>query len=68
MLTPLRNALRIAHDSLADAVRITPGWLLLCATLVLIQAVLPGAQVVLLQNLIDGLASGRGPAESESAR
>ena len=61
MLAPLRNAFRTAHDSLADAVRITPGWLLLCATLVLVQAVLPGAQVVLLQHLIDGLTTdGRG--------
>ena len=57
MFTALRHAFRAARDSLTDAVRVTPGWLLLCSTLVLIHAVLPGAQVVLLQSLIDGLAT-----------
>ncbi len=57
MFTALRYAFRTARDSLTDAVRVTPGWLLLCSTLVLIQAVLPGAQVVLLRSLIDGLAT-----------
>jgi len=55
MLVPLRDALRTARESLTDAVRVTPGWLSLYSTLVLVQAVLPGAQVVLLRNLIDGL-------------
>ncbi len=46
-------AFRTARESLSDAARITPGWLLLCSALVLIQAALPGAQVVLLERLID---------------
>lgn len=58
MLAPLRAAFRTARDSLSDAVRVTPGWLLLCSVLVLIQAVLPGLQVMLLQQLIDSLAWG----------
>ena len=58
MLSPLRNALRTARDSLADAARITPGWLLLCAALVLIEAALPGAQVVLLERPDRRPASG----------
>jgi ATP-binding cassette subfamily B protein len=41
-----------ALRSLYDAARITRGWLLLSSVLVLIQAMLPGAQVVLLENLI----------------
>ena len=61
MLAPLRDAFRTARESLSDAAHITPGWLLLCSTLVLVQAVLPGAQVVLLENLIDGLSAGLSP-------
>ena len=51
MLVPLQDAFRTARDSLSDAARVTPGWLLLCSVLVLVQAVLPGAQVVLLREL-----------------
>lgn len=58
MLSPLRAAFRTARESLSDAVRVTPGWLLLCAILVLIQAILPAAQVVLIEGLIDRLNSG----------
>lgn len=58
MLSPLRAAFRTARESLSDAVRVTPGWLLLSAILVLIQAVLPAAQVVLIEGLIDRLNSG----------
>jgi len=61
VLAPLRDAFRTARESLSDAAHITPGWLLLCSTLVLVQAALPGAQVVLLENLIDGLSAGLSP-------
>jgi ATP-binding cassette subfamily B protein len=40
---------------LVDAARNTPGWLVLSSLLLLIQAVLPGAQVVLLEKVVDSL-------------
>ncbi|TCC66167.1 ABC transporter ATP-binding protein [Kribbella pittospori] len=58
VLTPLWDAFRTARESLSDAVRVAPGWLLFYSTLVLGQAVLPGAQVVLLRRLIEGLDRG----------
>jgi ABC-type multidrug transport system fused ATPase/permease subunit len=59
VLAPLWDAFRTARESVSDAVRVAPAWLLLYSTLVLIQSVLPGAQVVLIENLIDNLADGR---------
>ncbi|WP_233711932.1 ATP-binding cassette domain-containing protein [Kribbella turkmenica] len=47
-------AFRTARESLSDAAGITPGWLLLYCVLVLVQAGLPGAQVVLIEDLIEG--------------
>ncbi|MGW6277998.1 ATP-binding cassette domain-containing protein [Kribbella sp. NPDC055071] len=58
MFVPLRDALSTARESLTDAARVTPGRLTLCSVLVLLQAVLPGLQVVLLQQLIDSFAWG----------
>ncbi|WP_327634003.1 ABC transporter ATP-binding protein/permease [Kribbella sp. NBC_00482] len=47
------DAFRTARDSLIDAVRITPGWLATYSVLQLLLAVLPGAQVVLIRELVD---------------
>ena len=51
----LQVALRTAKESLIDAARNTPGWLALCSLLLLVQAVLPGAQVVLLERVVEHL-------------
>ncbi|MFK4089829.1 ABC transporter ATP-binding protein [Kribbella sp. NPDC020789] len=55
------DAFRTARDSLLDAGRITPGRLALCSVLVLIQAAVPGLQVVLIGGLVDGLSGGDRP-------
>ncbi len=47
------DAFRTARESLTDAVRITPGWLATYSVLQLLLAVLPGAQVVLIRELVD---------------
>lgn len=47
------EAFRTARESVADAVRITPGWLALYSVLQLLLAILPGAQVVLIRDLIE---------------
>ncbi|WP_350276969.1 ABC transporter ATP-binding protein [Kribbella sp. HUAS MG21] len=47
------DAVRTARDSLADAVRITPGRLATYSLLQLVLAVLPGAQVVLIRDLVE---------------
>ncbi|WP_410787661.1 ATP-binding cassette domain-containing protein [Kribbella sp. C-35] len=47
------DAFRTARESLLDAVRITPGWLATYSVLQLLLAILPGAQVVLIQDLVD---------------
>jgi ATP-binding cassette, subfamily B, bacterial len=47
------DAFRTARDSLTDAVRITPGWLATYSVLQLLLAILPGAQVVLIRELVD---------------
>ncbi|GAA0615811.1 ABC transporter ATP-binding protein [Kribbella sandramycini] len=57
----LRDAMRTASNALTDAVRVSPGWLVLCCLLVLVQSVLPGAQVLLISQLVDGLAGGGRP-------
>ncbi|WP_433168311.1 ATP-binding cassette domain-containing protein [Kribbella sp. CA-247076] len=54
-------AFRTARASLSDAARITPGWLLLYSALVLLQAALPGAQVVLIEELLAGGSGAWGP-------
>jgi ATP-binding cassette subfamily B protein len=46
------DAFRTARESLLDAVRITPGWLATYSVLQLLLAILPGAQVVLIQALV----------------
>ncbi|MFI5731559.1 ATP-binding cassette domain-containing protein [Kribbella sp. NPDC051587] len=55
------DAFRTARDSLTDAARVSPGWLTLCSALVLIQAAVPGLQVVLIGGLVDDLTAGRRP-------
>lgn len=50
------DSFRTAKDSLRDAARITPGWLAFCSSLVLAQALLPAAQVVLLESLIEHIS------------
>jgi ATP-binding cassette, subfamily B, bacterial len=52
----LQGALRTSKESLADAAKGTTGWLVLSSLLVLVQACLPGAQVVLLKDLVEALA------------
>lgn len=47
------DAFRTARESLLDAIRVTPGWLATYSILQLLLAVLPGAQVVLIRDLID---------------
>jgi ATP-binding cassette subfamily B protein len=47
------DAFRTARESLADAIRITPGWLTTYSVLQLLLAILPGAQVVLIRDLVD---------------
>ncbi|WP_238155266.1 ATP-binding cassette domain-containing protein [Kribbella soli] len=47
------DAFRTARESLIDALRITPGWLATYSVLQLLLAILPGAQVVLIRDLID---------------
>ncbi|MEU8223184.1 hypothetical protein [Kribbella sp. NPDC048915] len=47
------EAFRTARQPVADAVRITPGWLTLYSVLQLLLAILPGAQVVLIRALIE---------------
>ncbi|MET9272680.1 ABC transporter ATP-binding protein [Kribbella sp. NPDC003557] len=47
------GALRTARESVADAVRVTPGWLALYSVLQLLLAILPGAQVVLIRDLVE---------------
>ncbi|TDW93988.1 hypothetical protein EV137_1286 [Kribbella pratensis] len=47
------DAFRTARESLTDAVRITPGWLTTYSVLQLLLAILPGAQVVLIRDLVD---------------
>lgn len=56
MLDAFRTAYETARDSLVDALRITPAWLTTYAVLQLLLAVLPGAQVVLIRELVE---SGR---------
>ncbi|WP_238151220.1 ATP-binding cassette domain-containing protein [Kribbella sindirgiensis] len=53
------DAFRTARESLVDALRITPGWLATYSVLQLLLAVLPGAQVVLIRELIDSGAVWR---------
>ncbi|HET6737449.1 MAG TPA: ABC transporter ATP-binding protein [Kribbella sp.] len=53
MLDALRTACETARDSLVDALRITPGWLTTYAVLQLLIAILPGAQVVLIRELVE---------------
>ncbi|WP_427894447.1 ATP-binding cassette domain-containing protein [Kribbella sp. GL6] len=48
------DAFRAVRDSLGDAVRITPGRLATYAVLQLLLAILPGAQVVLIRDLVEG--------------
>ncbi|GAB3926605.1 hypothetical protein GCM10029976_021560 [Kribbella albertanoniae] len=55
------EAFRTARDSLVDAARVSPGLLTLCSLLVLAQAALPGAQVVLIGQLVDRLTAGERP-------
>jgi ATP-binding cassette subfamily B protein len=52
----LQGALRTSKEALADAAKGTTGWLVLSSLLVLVQACLPGAQVVLLKDLVEALA------------
>lgn len=52
----LQGALRTSKESLADAAKDTTGWLALSSLLVLVQACLPGAQVVLLKSLVEALS------------
>ncbi|MGW7679923.1 ATP-binding cassette domain-containing protein [Kribbella sp. NPDC054772] len=47
------DAFRTARESLADALRVAPGWLTTYSVLQLFLAVLPGAQVVLIRDLVD---------------
>ncbi|TDO60911.1 ATP-binding cassette subfamily B protein [Kribbella sp. VKM Ac-2571] len=47
------DAFRTARESLTDAIRITPGWLTTYSVLQLLLAILPGAQVVLIRELVD---------------
>lgn len=47
------DAFRTARDSLVDAVRLTPAWLTTYCGLQLLLAILPGAQVVLIRELVD---------------
>ncbi|TWD83553.1 ATP-binding cassette subfamily B protein [Kribbella amoyensis] len=53
----LRLTVRTATDSVRDAARYATSWLVLCSVLTIAQAFLPGAQVVLLQQLINALTS-----------
>jgi ATP-binding cassette subfamily B protein len=55
----LRDSARTARESIVDAGRSSPGWLTVSAILLLAQAVLPAAQVVFLERLVDGLSAGR---------
>ncbi|ADB32020.1 ABC transporter related protein [Kribbella flavida DSM 17836] len=55
----LRDAVRTAGESLTDAATGTPRWLVISAALLLAQAVLPGAQVVLLERVVEMLSEGR---------
>ncbi|MGZ0146597.1 ATP-binding cassette domain-containing protein [Kribbella sp. WER1] len=48
------DAFRAVRDSLTDAVRITPGRLATYSVLQLLLAVLPGMQVVLIRQLVEG--------------
>jgi ATP-binding cassette subfamily B protein len=52
----LQAALRTAKESLVDAVRVAPRWLAFSSLLLLAQALLPGAQVVLLERVVERLA------------
>ena len=52
----LQAALRTAKESLVDAVRVAPRWLAFSSLLLLTQALLPGAQVVLLERVVERLA------------
>lgn len=47
------EAFRTARESLSDAVRITPGRLATYSFLQLLLAILPGAQVVLIRDLVE---------------
>ncbi|GAA1553222.1 hypothetical protein GCM10009804_07720 [Kribbella hippodromi] len=48
------DAFRTAREALVDAVRVAPGWLTLYSALQLVLAMLPGAQVVLIRDLVEG--------------
>ncbi|MFD7156971.1 ATP-binding cassette domain-containing protein [Kribbella sp. NPDC059898] len=48
------DAFRAVRESLVDAVRITPGRLATYSALQLLLAILPGAQVVLIRELVEG--------------
>jgi ATP-binding cassette, subfamily B, bacterial len=52
----LGATLRTSREALADAARDTPGWLVLSSFLMVVQACLPGAQVVLLKNVVEALS------------
>ncbi len=53
----LRDSVRTATESLSDAARWARGWLTVSAVLLLAQAALPAAQVVVLERLVDGRRS-----------
>lgn len=55
------SALRTSQRSLIDAARNTPSWLVLSSLLLLLQAVLPGAQVVLLEQVVDNMLEEDAP-------
>lgn len=52
----LQSALRTSRESLTDAARSATGWLVLCSILVVLQSCLPGAQVLLLRDLVEALS------------
>lgn len=60
----LQSALRTSRESLSDAARCATGWLVTCSILVALQACLPGAQVLLLRDLVEALSR----EEPDSAR
>ncbi|WP_433022031.1 ATP-binding cassette domain-containing protein [Kribbella sp. CA-294648] len=50
------DSVRTSIESIRDAARFTPGWLVSCSLLVLAQSLLPAVQVILLESLVERIA------------